>query len=360
MPKRSPQGSGTGPTLAELQELRLLARSIIVAQGNLFIRELLREHHIRIGTNKAEFEQNLLEAIDKGEIRLNQLREWLDRVEGWGAQHVYLYHVPQQVLADPTLASARLLRVSLPKAQQQVWQSERALEFPERPTLTGIYFDDNTLRYVWQQAYMTSRRAPERDYEQELDGDLYEFRAYRKLQNRTVRRFVLRKDLAVAGIFIQTEWSEKEHADAISDVMQTINPIIPFATLQPFSISDVIKNLDHMSIVVETQMKAQRTRLTDAGAYVEFASTSDLGYKGSTAVRRVRNAVRPESFVGSNGTFIYTAVTPTGSERPVKFDVYGEQRRIKLRPQMTADQVWDLLQQIQRAEQWGRITSRAS
>ena len=46
-------------TVAEAKELRALASSIVVAQGNLFIKELLRKLGIRIGTSKQEFESDL-------------------------------------------------------------------------------------------------------------------------------------------------------------------------------------------------------------------------------------------------------------------------------------------------------------
>src|SRR5687767_10927182 len=143
--------SSTPLTLAERKELIALIRSIVVAQGNIFIRELLRRNGLRIGTNKEEFERNLINAIDNGELRLTLLREWLEEVEGWGDQHVYLYHVPREVLDDLKWASPDTLRASLPTAQQKLWQSDKVLHFPPKPTLTGIFYENEALRYVWHQ-----------------------------------------------------------------------------------------------------------------------------------------------------------------------------------------------------------------
>ena len=121
----------------------------------------------------------------------------------------------------------------------------------------------------------------------------------------------------------------------------------------------IIRNLDQIEIEAadtEVKLKAQKARFSDAGAYVEFASTTELGYKDSEEVRRVRKAVRRDSkLTGANGTFIYPTATPTGGARPVKFDIFGEQGRIKLRSQLSAADVWRLLTHIQRAESWGHL-----
>jgi hypothetical protein len=347
-------------TPAEAKELRALVRSIVVAQGNLFIRELLRKNGLRIGVNKAEFEQNLIEAITAGKLRLSQVREWLEEVEGWGDQHVYLYEVPREILNDPKWDSANSVRESLPLEHRKLWHPEKVQHFPAKPTLTGIFYEQEALQYVWHSAYETWHRTPDRDYRNKLEADLYEFRAYRQRQDRTVRRFVLRRDLALAGIFLQTEWSEKEHSEALLDVNRTVGKAIPFDRLRSVSMSLVIKRLDQMElapVAKDTNVQAQKTRLADAGAYVEFASTSDLGYMQSEEVRRVRNAVRADtSMIGANGTFIYPAKTPTGLDRPVKFDIFGEQRRVKLRSQLTASDVWVLLSHLKRAEAWSTLT----
>jgi hypothetical protein len=72
-------------TKAQLKEL---ARGIVMAQGNLFIKELLRAKDLRIGATKADFIQNLNGAIDDGSLTEDDLESWLQRVEGWGNQYV--------------------------------------------------------------------------------------------------------------------------------------------------------------------------------------------------------------------------------------------------------------------------------
>jgi hypothetical protein len=90
----------------EVAALKRLAAGIIRGQGNRFIKELLRCRGIRIGTNKDDFERNLNEAIDRGELRVEHLEGWLQQVEGWGNQHIYLY--PNCTAAQDKIVASRL------------------------------------------------------------------------------------------------------------------------------------------------------------------------------------------------------------------------------------------------------------
>ena len=53
----------------EAQRAKALAHQVVLAQGNLFIKELLRERG-RIGATKEDFARNLEAAIEEGALRL--------------------------------------------------------------------------------------------------------------------------------------------------------------------------------------------------------------------------------------------------------------------------------------------------
>ena len=67
-------------------------------------------------------------------------------------------------------------------------------------------------------------------------------------------------------------------------------------------------------------------------------------------MRDIRRAVKIESFAGENAIFNYTAHTPTGLTRPVTIEIVGEERRIKLRAQLKANEVWDILELLEAFE----------
>jgi hypothetical protein len=333
---------------------RRLVESVVLAQGNIFIRELLRRKKLRIGTKKEDFEANLLEAIDAGDLGLADITEWLDEIEGWGDQHVYLYHLPQAYAADRIWRSADEVKKRIPKADIELWNAV-SLQFPEEWALTGIFHGGDFLQYVWHERITTLLRRPGMDRREYIEGDWYQFRANLERPDRAVMRFVLHFGKGIAVAFLQIPAEGSAHQDALSMIQKATKPIVDWATLVPFSASDAIKNLDQAALENEAVagVKSQKTRLTDAGNYIEFASTSqDAGYRQSAAVRSVRRAVKPESFAGNSGVFLYNAHTPTQLQRPVKIEIFGEQRRIRLWAQLKADEVWEILDLLRNAEQW--------
>jgi hypothetical protein len=92
-------------------------------------------------------------------------------------------------------------------------------------------------------------------------------------------------------------------------------------------------------------VKTQRTRLSDAGVYVEFASTSEeKGYRDSEAVRHVRLSLSTAKFTGTSGSFLYDVDGPKGAAPTVKIDLFGEGRRIRIGSQLTSQAVWNILE----------------
>jgi hypothetical protein len=333
------------PLPAQMDTLIRLVRGIVLAQGNTFIKELLRERGIRIGATKADFEQNMIAAIQAGDLQRHHIEAWLNEVEGWGDQHAYTYTIPRALRATLRDSAAIERRVA-DAGLGHLWNADISLEYPPERTLTRIHFCDDELSFVWHQGKEFPIRKKDLDYREEIDGDLYDFRAYRIRSERSVTRFVARPSGGLAAIFVQTAWDEDEHADLIQDVRTVVGRVVPFDDLQPLPVAGAIKKLDAQSLVA-TDVVAHATRLSAAGAYVEFAATSaTVGYQDVGPVREVRQAVQPRSFVGINGNFMLLCNRHNGNARAVRVQLYGEKRRIKLAHQMTASEVWSIIELI--------------
>ena len=69
-------------------QLKELVRRVIVAQGNAFIKELLRSTGARVGASKEDFANNLDAAIDADELTQEKLETWLAEVEGLSLIHI--------------------------------------------------------------------------------------------------------------------------------------------------------------------------------------------------------------------------------------------------------------------------------
>ncbi len=355
------QREPTPPGPEERDDLERLVKGIVVAQGNDFVKELLRERGIRIGTTKADFERNLLEAIGDGRLTRADVDEWLDRVEGWGDQHIYLYNVPSEWVRDPVWSDGDLVKRRIEEADYgRYWNVSTSLEFPEEMTLTGISFSESTFTLTWHRGAESWVRETERDSRESIDGDLYEFRAYRYRAKRAVTRFVLRTGTSdpatwAAALLIPIAFNSPEHEALQEQVARTLGRLTALADFralqrQPVPIANVITKLDQAGLAPGgggPHVTAQSTRFLSGGSYVEFASTSHHeDYRSSGPVREWRRAMRgPQlaQFTGSNGSLEFLKHPSNGLSRDVKIQLYGTDRRVRIWKQLTAAEVWAIL-----------------
>ncbi len=340
------------PTPERVADLKRLAAGIIRAQGNRFIKELLRAKDIRIGLKKDDFERNLTDAIERGDLTLDDVDLWLKQVEGWGDQHVYLFNIPAALRTELT---ARRIRNRVTAAGLDgVWDRPTVLAFPDTPELTSISFSDSVLRVVWQESSPGWTPVPGKNFTREEGLDIFEYRAHRKVERRAITRFEAHLDKGLAALFIADPIQGEEHQRAVDEAWRVIALLMNKRALQlgQVDISVVSRNLDQRNLPTNVDpspaVKSQRSRLTSGGAYVEFAATShDRAYWEEDAVRGVRQSVRGlqlQAFQGTGGVFIFQP-GPAGANltRPLRVQLYGKDERIRLWAQMDAAEVWSIL-----------------
>ena len=342
----------TPPSAETVAELKRLAAGIIRAQGNRFIKELLRSKKIRIGTNKDDFEQNLDAAIETGDLTLDDVDTWLKQVEGWGNQHVYLYCISSTLRKD--LSRPKIQKLVKEQGFKDVWNGRTVNRFPQKPELTSISFDYPRMQILWQEAAQGWTAVVEKNFEREEGLDTFEYRAYRRVDHRAITRFEARLDLGLAALFISKPIAGEEHRNAIAEARSVIKRLMNIALLDrnQVDISRVSRNLDQQNIPNNAQpnpeVRTQRSRLSSGGAYIEFAATSrDKAYWEEPAIQNVRDSVKSAqltAFKGENGMFIFQpSDAPGGLRRPLRVQLFGADHRIRLWAQMDADEVWAIL-----------------
>ncbi|HYH45391.1 MAG TPA: hypothetical protein VEG34_06850 [Thermoanaerobaculia bacterium] len=338
--------------------LRDLVRGIVLAQGNIFIKGLLRTKGIKIGATKADFERNLLEAVDSGQITLADVETWLEEVEGWGDQHIYLFDVPDTIAKHPIWRTIEGVRRRVEKAELgDRWNAQTSLAFPGVQTLTGIFFDGTSLRLVWHKGAERWVRDPSKDYETEIEGERYRFQAYRYRADRAVTRFELRIGKSpVAALFVPIAVNLPEHKDVIAAARETLDKLVEGVEelwRKSVAVGNVIKRLDQERIAPQQggpRVQTHSTRLVGGGAYVEFASLSGSDdYTQSAPVREVRLAIQPKQlgkFEGATGSF--EMLKDDRLSRDVRVQLYGKEKRIRIWKQLAADEVWEILGLLRR------------
>ncbi|HYN82313.1 MAG TPA: hypothetical protein VES88_12485 [Gemmatimonadaceae bacterium] len=338
-----------------------IAEQVVMTQGSIFIRELLRNKKregskVAIGTTKEEILDNLVKAIRDNVVTAADLDDWVEEIEGWGRQHVYMHRVGQRIVASPALESpAQLLSALRDSKMAATWGKRTSLDFPDELAISRIDFDGDVLQVGWQQRYDRWQREKSLDPpRQTIEGDVYEFRAYRQELLRSVMRFVLFVKSRRAALFIQLPLADPRHQAARDLAKATLGKLISWDELKPLSISKAIKAIDEIDLRAPTsgnalagRMQAQNTRFGAGGATVEFdADPAIVAWKNIAAVRQVRNALQLNSFTGHSGKFIVELRSGTGLNRSVIVSLDGRQKRLYLWSQMSATEVWLVLDEV--------------
>lgn len=331
-------------------QLKTLVSQIILAQGNVFIKELLRGAGVRIGATKTDFERNLMRAIDDGVLRQEHIEAWLAEVEGWGDQHIYLFRVPTDLAKHPIWSNPAKLQTKVTAAGfGELWNAPTSFEFPEAQKLTSVKFDGSYLTLTWHQGQSWLVRDKTKDYTEEIEGDLYEFHAHRRRGERAVMRFELALPLRLAGIFLQTPRGEEEHDTALKEVQRVASTIFDFECLEEYNVSLGIKHLDQLALddqKGEYGIQSSMARLDAPGAYVEFGSTGQKSYQDFTPVRDVRKALKPGFFTGYKSDFAFSSAGKNALSRKIRVTLYGKDGRIRVWVQMKAQEVWEILRML--------------
>lgn len=344
---------------SENKQLLDIAEQIVRAQGNLFIKELLRskqkaDPNIRIGATKDDVLTNLCTAITEGRINREDLNNWIAEVEGWGRQHAYLFHVSRELANDPIWESAKRLATKVRNElgiDLGTTDVVRA-DFPDELALSAVTFSDGELQVIWRERFTNWRREPAHDEKRTIYGEPFELRAYRQELNRSVIRFVLRPRTKQAALFVQFPLGDPKHGKAREEARGTLGKIIAWSELTQMKISKVIRSFDDTELAATGgrdpgKIIAQNTRFAASGASILFeADPGNKQWKNVAAVRRVRNALRGNEFEGHSALFQLQLRTAEGLDRDVTMSLNGKERRVYLFAQMTVIEVWQVLDKV--------------
>lgn len=324
-----------GTDLLSKPQLKELVRRVIVAQGNAFIKELLRSTGARVGASKEDFANNLDAAIDADELTQEKLEAWLAEVEGWGDQHLYLIAPPE---VDPSKLAAGV--AASPYAE--ALGAGASLDFPEALTLTHIVLSDGGLSMVWHQGKAGWNRFKPKDFTLDEGLEHYRFDAYRQRLDRSVVRFEWRFADPYCLVLIHRN-PEIDHQAVFQDVRLTLAAIgCPDAGLQPIPLNQAVK------VAASKGKGVHSTRFELDGGYVEMASTlADGGIDAVEPVRVVLQAVDTGQFDRAQG-MLHFAAEEHGTSRRIAVQVYGREARLRIWAQCKREDVLRIVELL-----WG-------
>lgn len=343
----------------ERSKLRSLVDGIIQSQGNRFIKELLRSKEITIGKNKTDFEKHLHKAIDDGSLKLADVEEWLNRVEGWGEQHVYLYRLPKSSAVQ--LAEDKVYKKVVDGRMKSLWNRSTAMTFDEEDRLASVTCKDGVFRLVWQKAAISWPRLHDRDYDEKDGFDTVQFRAHLRQEDRTVTRFEARPDLGLAALFIAHPFGSTEHEEMIQTVWRVVEGFISVKELSKsrIDLSKVSVNIDQKASTSNGQQASkvtvQKSMLFIGSAFVLFGANSKEGsYHAEKSLQELRKAVTNDEIkmYGGEGSFWFERGTADDDlKRRLRVQLHRKDNRLRLWGQMDVNEVWTILNLLAGYEQ---------
>lgn len=314
-------------TKAQLKEL---ANKIVIAQGNTFIKELLRNCGAKIGTTKADFSKNLADAIDTDLLSQNSLEAWLAEVEGWGDQHLYLIKPPN---VEYTTLSSGI--AASPHAG--TLNAATSLEFPDALELKKITLDADGLVMVWHQNKEGWNRWRPRDFVEEEGLERYRFDAYRQRFDRSVVRFAWNFEDQYCAVLIHRN-TEIDHKQVFEDVRAALSAIgCPDAPFVRIPLNQAVK------FAATTSKGTHSARFELDAGYVEVGSTlAEGGIDAVEPVRVVLHNVDTNTFDRAQGMLHFVA-EEDGTSRRLAVQVYGSEARLRIWAQCKREDVLQIL-----------------
>jgi hypothetical protein len=332
-----------GSGIMNKQELKEFVSKVALSQGNRYIKELLRDAELPIGTNKEEFEENLHKAIDNDQINEGSIKKWLGDVEGWGSQNVYLLEPPSGVAFQSHPAFVDAVGGS-PLAA--LFDADNALAFPQALTLTSIRSDHNRLSLEWHKDTSTQRRVPPKDFEKEEEGELYLYKAFLMRHSRTMMRYDYEYGTPFSAIFLQIAKDDDDHNHAINEVLEAVLKIEQMPFPARVSLSSAIERIRHVQQGIATKL----VKFAAHGGSVELRAEAEGGIRAVPAVRHVGNAVQANDFPSASGSFSRETPEDPNVGR-LRFDIAGAAGRIGIRAQTTRGAMYGLLGYVWTANQ---------
>jgi hypothetical protein len=313
------------------KQLKAVAGKVVVAQGNSFIKELLRNNGAKIGSTKDDFTANLNAAIESGLITQDKLEGWLIEVEGWGDQHVYLLKPPAvDVMTLQTGIAASPHAATL--------GASASLDFPDALGLKHIANDAASLSMTWHQRKESWNRWRPKDFVQEEGLERYRFDAYRERFDRSIVRFDWRFDNPYCAILIHRN-TEIDHEAVFAEVRRALKAIgCPDEPLARIRLSEAVKSAAMKAKGVHT------TRFELDEGYVEMGSLlAEGGIEMVEPVRLALHAVDTSQFDRAQG-MLHFAAEEHGVSRRIAVQVYGSEARLRIWAQCKREDVSQILQ----------------
>jgi len=289
------------------------------------VRDFLRRHELPRYGNRADLRERLEENLANGTITIVDLVDFLDEVEPWSKQHVYLYDGGDGLVEG--WQNADTLRARLADANvAELLDARLPLVLPEELALSAITVEQGrvvTIAAVERREYR--EREPSRDrVEVDSAGRTIELLAYVHVVTRGLLTF--RWDLLTntAALHITQAGRGYDYEDAEQRFARLVQPFLVFDRFSRTDLQRLISRLHELAQAGTPEARPHRLGYRSRGGRsIEAASpTWRDSVTGETRIDDALTAIAGES-TGRLGNFYWLADTTTdGAANPLPGDLH--------------------------------------
>jgi hypothetical protein len=183
------------------------------------LRAYLKQEGLPTSGAKDVLRQRLEEHLAGGRHNALRLTEHLNKIDGWGNQHVYLYKSAPQLL--PRWRDEEKVRTILKDGRAiGLFNRARPVVLPDKPRLASIGWSSSRIRFVWNEKREWFERREDEDVE---EGNLV-LRAWERKTNRGTLAFDWDLTTGHAMVMIQRLPSGTRYAEVRDQVQAWLDP----------------------------------------------------------------------------------------------------------------------------------------
>lgn len=289
------------------------------------VRDFLSRHDLPKYGNRADLRERLEENFANGAITVVDLVDFLDEVEPWSKQHVFIYDGGDGLVDGWRDADA--VRARLAEANVAGLLDERLpLVLPEEPTLSSVSVEQGrfvTITAVERREYR-EREANRDRVEVDADGRVVELRAYVHVVTRGL--LIFRWDLLTntAALHITQGGSYYDYDEAEQRFARLVQPFLALDRFGHTDLHRLIRRLHELEQRGTPEARIHRLGYRSRGGRsIEAASpTFRDSVTGEAGIDEALTAIAGTS-TGRLGNFYWLAgVNPNGNANPLPGDLH--------------------------------------
>lgn len=290
----------------------------LMAHKMEFSQDFLRARELPFSGTKAQLRERLEGYVRNDQVSAGELVDLLNRIEGWGNQHIYLYQAPDPLIApwrEEESVKGRLDDHGLGKLLNR----PRPLLLPEGTTLASVNWTPQRLQFVWVEKRHWEERLPGQDLAEE---DIV-WKAYRQRTARGLTTFDWDLIGGHAMLMIQRLHRGAQYPKVRQRFEEELEPIVDLRLFNRLRISRAIQPIEDSGEVRARQLDYETRR----GGRARFTSSSpSAGTHADPDLSRADQALG-QSIAGWLGNFYWLAgSSPLQQELHVK--LYGFDQRV--------------------------------